>query len=1054
MAGGKPQKASGMDGKKKKSAGPVKDFKRKTAKVGRKVSRGNVTKIVVATKHIHIPVQSAMEIQAPADERATMDKLYKQLKHYSAPIRLQSLVQLTAVVAASKYGETYISMLVPKALELLFDEDGDTRGALLALMTEVVPKYRSSAFASIISVAVTYLCSGLTSLNAYIRKDTLALLSKFTEAHSTLMRPFVEKLTVNVAALFMEALATIDQQKTEGAEAPKMPKQDSKVHIGSTKKRPDQIAKAKAKAKSGTSKALPDKKIGYLVVVLQVLRSMVRCEAQNSRKGDALTAVNSSFHANGGNTALTFTARINAYAAQGNALGKVTSHAVLEASFYDQVRVLWLDVAQRAKITLSLALVITEVAELILAIATSGADMTACPRFQSLVKVCFEVFPLSNSFHATAFESADDRQVKALLALMDLTLCEAAFALFAPEDELAGGKAVHVLPKVVDFLLQTLASQTTGVVGVSTGMDVDQGAEDMAEVEEPKGRCATRPTGMLRQHHQQELMRRLWRCVEMVLPRCAMQAIAEDVDSQPAAPAAVAAPQQSALWQVVGALRSFISAVQNSSHFTADVAASMARPAILCVCHVCTDESLWTHSFEQSDIFACLVECLLQVPALLLLSCTADADPADSLDHSLSLQFLSALHLFLSRTSPAHACTSLMSQCLLALFQFQKGAGKVTSSFFTRCGKKQRLLLLDIFYVTPFDSIFDASMLVGEHVLISAEGEQEGAAEQRLQEQRHFLSLFLARRTEMAVDDVLDVLFYLLHTVSARSNTKRMAIDAALAHSLACARGAWFGKDVSAAFYAISSSHAPTKIFQYITEELVQLAAKSRDNKPVKHQTGPKADMALWAAEYQNHCCVMECFGSVLNPLFRRLLTQEQSSQTDSAAQSEARVVLGKEDWKAVHDACLALVRTVIAGSAHSPVEVLSESPELQEAERHEPMLLGPYVSCLVVHTPLCVAQDLGQQQESHKYALFSLYLREYGRIWQLTPAADGKRLAMLRGLKRVLEHDLAMGTCIALKEAIVPAVQRCMLDLHVIREADPLAQPTAEVAKLLKSIP
>ena len=66
--------------------------------------------------------------------------------------------------------------------------------------------------------------------------------------------------------------------------------------------------------------------------------------------------------------------------------------------------------------------------------------MAACPRFQSLVKVCFEVFPLSNSFQATAFESADDRQIKALLALMDLTLCEAAFALFAPEDELAGAK--------------------------------------------------------------------------------------------------------------------------------------------------------------------------------------------------------------------------------------------------------------------------------------------------------------------------------------------------------------------------------------------------------------------------------------------------------------------------------------------------------------------------------------------------------------------------------------------------------------------------------------
>jgi len=324
----KAVKASGMDGKKKKASGPVKDFKRKTAKVGRKVSRGNVTKIVVATKHIHIPVQSAMSMQAPADERATLDKLYKQLKHYSAPVRLQSMLQLTQVVASSRHTESYISMLVPKALELLFDEDGDTRKALLALMVEVVPKYRSEAFASIVSVAVTYLCSGLTSLNALIRRDTLFLLGKFTESHSALVRPFVEKLTVNVAALFAEAFASIDQQA-----AVAVPRKDSRAKIGGTKTKPPH---AEAGAGGAAGKALPDKKIGYLVVVLQVLRAVVSCEAQAGRKGDArAAAVDSAFRVQGlgSHTVLTFTARVNAGAAQGSALGMLSSHAVLETSF-------------------------------------------------------------------------------------------------------------------------------------------------------------------------------------------------------------------------------------------------------------------------------------------------------------------------------------------------------------------------------------------------------------------------------------------------------------------------------------------------------------------------------------------------------------------------------------------------------------------------------------------------------------------------------------------------------------------------------------------------
>jgi len=201
-------------------------------------------------------------------------------------------------------------------------------------------------------------------------------------------------------------------------------------------------------------------------------------------------------------------------------------------------------------------------------------------------------------------------------------------------------------------------------------------------------------------------------------------------------------------------------------------------------------------------------------------------------------------------------------------------------------------------------------------------------------------------------------------------------------------------------------------------------------------------------AEYQTHCCVLECFAAILSPLFRRLLIQHGSQ-----GESDAHVVLSREDWGAVGGACLAVVRAVLAGSAQSPAELLDGCPEQQDAARHEPLLLAPYVSCLVAHTPVCVGQELLSQGEQ-KFALFSLYLQEHAAQWKQLGADDKGRLAMLRGLKRVLEHDLAMGTVIALKEAVVSVLQRCLLDMQIIREADSLAQPATEVAKLLKSIP
>ena len=178
-----------------------KDFKKKSAKVGKKVARSNVTEIKIQSKRINIPLQSAITAKAPADEQEALDKLLKQLHHYSAPSRVAALEELKALLGASRHGESYISLIFPKALELLFDDDYSARRALMALLGLLLTRFNSVAFASVISIAITYICSGLTSLNRGVVRDSLSLLQLLADTHSTLLTPYLEKLLVHVLSL-------------------------------------------------------------------------------------------------------------------------------------------------------------------------------------------------------------------------------------------------------------------------------------------------------------------------------------------------------------------------------------------------------------------------------------------------------------------------------------------------------------------------------------------------------------------------------------------------------------------------------------------------------------------------------------------------------------------------------------------------------------------------------------------------------------------------------------------------------------------------------------
>ena len=183
---------------------PFSDFKKKTAKVGRKVKGGNVTKIEVTSKRIQIPLQSQITAVKPENEQENLALLLKTLQHYSGPARTSALEDLKELLAASPSTESYLSLIFPPALELLFDDERDTRKALISLLTDLLKRYPSNSFLSIVPVTITYICSGLTSLNKGVRRDALSLLLAIANLHSHILIPYLEKLVSHVLALLID----------------------------------------------------------------------------------------------------------------------------------------------------------------------------------------------------------------------------------------------------------------------------------------------------------------------------------------------------------------------------------------------------------------------------------------------------------------------------------------------------------------------------------------------------------------------------------------------------------------------------------------------------------------------------------------------------------------------------------------------------------------------------------------------------------------------------------------------------------------------------------
>lgn len=85
------------------------DFKRKTAKVGRKIERGNVTKISVVSKRIVLPLQASLS-DSRADDAAHIDGLIRLMTHYSSKNRAAALQELQQIFETSPNARKYLGI--------------------------------------------------------------------------------------------------------------------------------------------------------------------------------------------------------------------------------------------------------------------------------------------------------------------------------------------------------------------------------------------------------------------------------------------------------------------------------------------------------------------------------------------------------------------------------------------------------------------------------------------------------------------------------------------------------------------------------------------------------------------------------------------------------------------------------------------------------------------------------------------------------------------------------------------------------------------------------
>lgn len=177
------------------------DFKKKTHKVGRKVTPTNQTKIKVKTKKIWLPNQSTTaDDEGKKDEKETVLHQLKQLKGQSTPGRITGMQKILAAFTSSETTSLVletIPALFPQLIELLFDEEQEIRDNCVMTLVGLIAVMPTATFETVAQLLVSSIRSALNNFDKSVRKDSMVLLCEALDRQSQGMKPYVGKVRID-----------------------------------------------------------------------------------------------------------------------------------------------------------------------------------------------------------------------------------------------------------------------------------------------------------------------------------------------------------------------------------------------------------------------------------------------------------------------------------------------------------------------------------------------------------------------------------------------------------------------------------------------------------------------------------------------------------------------------------------------------------------------------------------------------------------------------------------------------------------------------------------
>jgi hypothetical protein len=174
------------------------DFKKKTAKVGKKLAPTNQKKIKVSTKKIWLPNQNLRKDEGSGrNEKEELLHCAKHLKGQNDNGRTSSLQRIVAIFnapEASSLSLETVPLVIPSVIELLFDDEHEIREEAVTTLSSLAAVLPSAVFSSVAQLIVSTIRSALNHFNKTVRKDAMVLLCSLMEQQPEAMASHAQKV--------------------------------------------------------------------------------------------------------------------------------------------------------------------------------------------------------------------------------------------------------------------------------------------------------------------------------------------------------------------------------------------------------------------------------------------------------------------------------------------------------------------------------------------------------------------------------------------------------------------------------------------------------------------------------------------------------------------------------------------------------------------------------------------------------------------------------------------------------------------------------------------